>query len=88
MTWREFIILTISAVLWAVVYEVLTRTVSGDTLEIIKVSVCLLLIAIFTVASVLGLRKKEWGRALACAALVGIFTYVLVMSCIRILSWY
>jgi hypothetical protein len=88
MTWKQYTKLAIFSILLLVGLEVLEASVSGHTWEIIKVLVCLPGIAIFTVACVLGLRAKDWGGSLACAALVGIFTYGFVMSCIRILSWY
>ncbi len=58
---KEFTGLAISAVLWLVVLEVLKRSVSGDTLEIIKAFLCVLWLAICSGTCVVALRTKAWG---------------------------
>jgi len=77
MTRKDYIIATIAAVLGLVVYEVLKRTVSGDTLELVKDFSCFVGIATFTISCGIWLRKKAWREAVTCAVLVGIFTLIL-----------
>ncbi len=77
MTRKEYTGVAIFALLWLVVLEVLKARVTGHTLEIIRVFVCLLGIAMWTGGCILGLRKKAWGPALVSAALAGICMYVL-----------
>lgn len=80
MSWKTSTIVTVSAVLGAVAYEVSKRTVSGETLDLLTDFVYLLMIAVFTISCVIWLHKKAWGRALIFAALAGIFAFLLAIQ--------
>ncbi len=77
MTWKDYTITTVSVALGLVIYELLRARLNVETVNLITEFICLLLIALTTILCGIGLRRKEWGQALACAALAGLYALML-----------